>query len=326
MTPPTTPTAPDVAPPLRPTVPSSVWDADRRPLEQPLQPIAQLAESAEALKRDVGELGDTLQALALRSLPVEDLLARMHSDRWPIPQAGDREGYFSHAHPLYWLSGLADHLFLAGLARTAREEPTILDFGCGSGRVLRHFGATPAGGPRTLAADVNRRNIAWMREHLDQPNLELLQTTYYPPLPLEDGSVDFVYALSVWTHIDEFEEAWLEELRRILRPGGRAFLTYHSERTWKILADPGDWLGQILTAGEYILDSTNEPVTAALLGQRMPRERLALLPTTRPYQYLNIFHSNAYVRERWGRVLEVEQTFERVHGPHQDGVLLRKKA
>lgn len=319
-----TPQTKTTAPVARPTVPTSVWDGDRRPLEEPLPPIAQLAPSADELKRGLAELGDTLQALALRSMPVEDLSSRMQADRWPIPQSLDREGYFSHAHPLFWLSGLADQVFLAGLVRSTRDDLTILDFGAGSGRVVRHFGAEPKPGQRTIAADVNRRNIAWMRAHLDQPNLELLQTTYYPPLPLESESVDLIYALSVFTHIDEFEEAWLSEMRRILRPGGRAFLTFHSERTWSMLANPQDWLGQLLTAGEYILDSTSETVTRTLVGKRMPAGRLALLPTSRPYQYLNIFHSSDYVQRRWGAVLQVEQMFERVHGPHQDGVLLRK--
>lgn len=212
--------------------------------------------------------------------------------RPPLPQAGDREGYHGDAHTLYWLSGLADQVFLSGLTRSASEDLTILDFGCASGRVLRHFGATPGGGLRALAVDVNRRNIAWMREHLDQPSLELLRTTYYPPLPLETGSVDLIYALSVFTHIDEFEEAWLAEIQRTLRRGGRAFLTYHSERTWSLLADPSVGLDQVLLAGEYVLDSTGEIMTAGSLGQRMPRERIVLLPTTMAYQYLNSFHAN----------------------------------
>jgi SAM-dependent methyltransferase len=242
--------APTETPTVRFTAPTAVWDTDRRPSQQPFHPIAKIAGSAEALKRDFDRLGDTLQAHALKSMPMDEHRSRMEADRWPLPQAGDREGYYGDAHTLYWLSGLADQVFLSRLTRSASEDMTILDFGCASGRVLRHFGATSGGGLRALAVDVNRRNIAWMREHLDQPSLELLRTTYDPPLPLETGSVDLIYALSVFTHIDEFEEAWLAEIQRTLRPGGRAFLTYHSERTWSLLADPSVGLDQVLLAGE----------------------------------------------------------------------------
>jgi len=30
------------------------------------------------------------------------------------------------------------------------------------------------------------------------------------------------------------------------------------------------------------------------------------------------------VKKHWGKVLQIEQVFERIHGGHQDGVLLRK--
>jgi SAM-dependent methyltransferase len=43
-----------------------------------------------------------------------------------------------------------------------------------------------------------------------------------PPLPFaEDNSFDLVYAFSVFTHIPaEHQEAWLLEMKRILKPGG----------------------------------------------------------------------------------------------------------
>ncbi len=51
-----------------------------------------------------------------------------------------------------------------------------------------------------------------------------------PPLAFEDGLFDLVYAVSVFTHIDRFQQKeWLKEFRRLLRPGGALLLTIYSD-------------------------------------------------------------------------------------------------
>src|SRR3546814_6253266 len=47
-----------------------------------------------------------------------------------------------------------------------------------------------------------------------------------PPLAFADESFDLVYALSVFTHIPlELQRDWLDELRRVLVPGGYLLCT-----------------------------------------------------------------------------------------------------
>lgn len=54
-----------------------------------------------------------------------------------------------------------------------------------------------------------------------------------PPLPLEDDSVDVLFAHSVLTHLGAaHQHRWLEEIQRVLRPGGVAFLTVLAELSW----------------------------------------------------------------------------------------------
>src|SRR5947208_884804 len=49
-----------------------------------------------------------------------------------------------------------------------------------------------------------------------------------PPLAFDDASFDLVYALSVFTHLTgDLQVAWRDELRRVLRPGGRLLITTH---------------------------------------------------------------------------------------------------
>jgi SAM-dependent methyltransferase len=49
-----------------------------------------------------------------------------------------------------------------------------------------------------------------------------------PPLDYGASRFDFVYAVSVFTHLDEdLQRAWMDDLLRVLRPGGVLYLTLH---------------------------------------------------------------------------------------------------
>ena len=94
----------------------------------------------------------------------------------------------------------------------------VLDFGCGWGRILRFFlrdvepGTLWGIDAREKMIDVCRQTIAGCHFERAGP---------WPPAPLGDASVDFVYAFSVFSHLSEAMHAqWLEEFHRILKPGG----------------------------------------------------------------------------------------------------------
>jgi SAM-dependent methyltransferase len=93
----------------------------------------------------------------------------------------------------------------------------ILDFGCGSGRVARHWAGVE--GPEVHGCDYNRELVEWCGA-----NLQFMYATrneLQPPTPYVAGSFDLVYALSVFSHLSEpIQRAWIAEFRRILRPGG----------------------------------------------------------------------------------------------------------
>jgi len=109
----------------------------------------------------------------------------------------------------------------------------VLDFGCGVGRVIRHWPAMSAA--QLHGTDYNARLIDWDRKHLRFASFELNQAA--PPLPYADGAFDFIYALSVFTHLtEEFQHAWMRELRRVLEPGGRLLITTHGEHYLPLLS------------------------------------------------------------------------------------------
>jgi SAM-dependent methyltransferase len=93
----------------------------------------------------------------------------------------------------------------------------LLDWGCGCGRVLRHWSDLP--NTRVCGCDITPKMVEWCNEHL--PFAEATVNELSPPLPYPDSSFDLVYAFSVMTHLsEELQCAWTAECRRVLRPGG----------------------------------------------------------------------------------------------------------
>lgn len=103
------------------------------------------------------------------------------------------------------------------------EEAKILDFGCGWGRIIRFF-----------LRDMDPSNIYGcdcvddMIEICKKTNqwCNFFKSNTYPPLNIEPGYFDIIYAYSVFSHVSEdAQKKWLSEFHRILKPGGILILT-----------------------------------------------------------------------------------------------------
>jgi SAM-dependent methyltransferase len=115
---------------------------------------------------------------------------------------------------------------LAKNERPIESMSSILDFGCGCGRVARWW--ADLDDSELHACDYNPELVGWCDREL--PFLEAKQSGLRPPLPYPAARFEFAYALSVFTHLSpDLERSWAEELRRILRPGGLLFVTVHGE-------------------------------------------------------------------------------------------------
>jgi SAM-dependent methyltransferase len=98
----------------------------------------------------------------------------------------------------------------------------ILDFGCGCGRIIRHFHTLQK--VQVFGTDYNPTLVDWCRRSL--PFAEFAVNALRPPLVYRDGKFDFIYAFSVFTHLPEsLQLAWLAELSRVLKPGGHVLVT-----------------------------------------------------------------------------------------------------
>lgn len=136
-------------------------------------------------------------------------------------------GPLAAAGGLYEADMVVDALASAGV--DVASIGSALDFGCSSGRVLRVLtNAFPA--TRWHGCDPNGDAVAWASEAI--PGATFFQSGDRPPLDLPDGSLDMVYAISIWSHFEpRLGLEWLEEMRRLIKPGGHLVMTTHGTTT-----------------------------------------------------------------------------------------------
>jgi SAM-dependent methyltransferase len=174
----------------------------------------------------------------------------------------------------------------------------ILDFGCGVGRVIRHWKTVH--GPEVYGTDYNPILIEWCRRHLTFAQFQC--NTLAPKLAYDDGKFDFIYALSVFTHLpEELADAWLKELYRVLRPGGYLYLTTHGAHYFPTRTPTEQ---ATLARGELVVVAMDRAGSNACAA----------------------FHPEAYVREHWTGQFQVIDFRPGRAGlaAEQDAWLLRK--
>jgi 2-polyprenyl-3-methyl-5-hydroxy-6-metoxy-1,4-benzoquinol methylase len=111
---------------------------------------------------------------------------------------------------------------------------SILDFGCGCGRVIRHVHEMT--GAQCYGTDYNPQLIEWCQRKL--PFAQFSVNGVSPPLAYKTEQFDVVYALSVFTHFPEnLQSAWITELARLLKPGGHLLMTTHGESFLRYMSD-----------------------------------------------------------------------------------------
>lgn len=107
------------------------------------------------------------------------------------------------------------------------EFNSILDFGCGCGRIIRHWGSVLSN-VEIYGTDNNPKLIAWCKKHL--PFAHFSTNKNQQKLKYRDGKFDFIYAISVFTHLTELGNLfWIKELSRVLKHGGYLLITTHGE-------------------------------------------------------------------------------------------------
>ena len=150
--------------------------------------------------------------------------------------------------------GLAQYLAIAAEVAAWVKRGRALDWGAGWGQTSLLL---QAHGVRVVAYDVEDKGAAaGLLRQAEVPYV----VTPGPSLPFADGAFDAVLNCGVLEHVED-ERGALEELRRVLRPGGRLF-TYHLPNRHAYT----EWLGRRL--GRFHHDRTYTRREASSLFER----------------------------------------------------------
>jgi len=180
----------------------------------------------------------------------------------------------------------------------------ILDWGCGCGRLTRHF--HDLANTRVTGADIDSDNVDWCSAHL--PFARFTTTAKHPPTPFEDSSFDLLIGLSVFTHLREEDQfKWLEELKRLAAPNAILLMTVHGSSTFCASTFNRTLFKRWQNRG--FLDIGENPD----LESAFPDDDY----------YRNTFHTSNYIQNNWSRYFDIVKILPGYIG-HQDLVIMKK--
>jgi SAM-dependent methyltransferase len=190
---------------------------------------------------------------------------------------------------------------LANLNRPIDGFENILDFGCGTGRVLRNIPNRDQ--TNIWGIDIDSAAIQWCQEHLPGARFEHIDSN--PPTHFDRESLDLIFSISVFTHLDERrQDQWLEEMSRLLRPGGILIASVHGDYHRELHSREVD-----MKSGFVFNDS----------------KRRFFKKDGLPQFYQDAHHTKQYVMESWSRYFTIIDYVERGIVDHHDAVVLTKK-
>ncbi|PYO44954.1 MAG: class I SAM-dependent methyltransferase [Gemmatimonadetes bacterium] len=203
----------------------------------------------------------------------------------PVPPARLRAQVGpAHADAAFFLrTGRTQADLIRSLVReggsSVEDLEAILDFGCGCGRVLRHWGELPR--TRVFGCDIDPRMVQWCDANL--PFAVVSVNDLAPPLPYADSAFDLVYAFSVFTHLSvQLQHAWMRDCLRVLRPDG-----------WLLMS----------TLGEHYLSLKRLTESEEQAFRR--GEVVVLYQHSAGSSLCSAYHPPDYVRERLGADFEL---------------------
>jgi SAM-dependent methyltransferase len=187
---------------------------------------------------------------------------------------------------------------------------SVLDFGCGSGRVLRWLLPRRAANQQVEGCDVDAAAINWAAANF--PEAHWTVSPYEPPLHYPADAFELLYSVSVFSHFDSRLEAlWLREIHRILRPGGKALLSTHGEYAWESMKR-GDIRHPIL--GDEIREYDKLGDGAIFLPYYATEAQTPGIGTG----FGAAFHSEDHIRREWGAIFGAVEILPRAFNGWQD--------
>ncbi|MBW6518667.1 MAG: class I SAM-dependent methyltransferase [ANME-2 cluster archaeon] len=189
---------------------------------------------------------------------------------------------------------------LSKINRSVDSYQHVLDFGCGCGRTLMWF-EDKSKSTHFYGTDIDSDAISWCKNNLDFATFNVNKAL--PPLEYPSDFFDLIYAISVFTHLNEDNQFhWLRELDRIIKPGGILILTLHGRYYWEKNLDINNVAKMENEGFVFITDNTFNGIF--------------------PEWYQTAYHNEKYVLENYAQFFEILDYNPRITG--QDIVTLQK--
>jgi ubiquinone/menaquinone biosynthesis C-methylase UbiE len=143
---------------------------------------------------------------------------RLNNPHIPLPPDYLIYESFRMDYNKYFYGGLETCRFLISLLEKhiILKNVSILDWGCGPGRLVRHLPALLDKSCKIYGADYNENSIKWCNENIK--GIVFSQNSLVPPMEFNDNTFDIILGISILTHLSEKNHIeWFTELLRISR-------------------------------------------------------------------------------------------------------------
>jgi SAM-dependent methyltransferase len=210
------------------------------------------------------------------------------------------------------------------------EYASILDFGCGCGRLARMFKGYSG---HFAGCDIDHRTIEWCSATLGYMDAKL--STVRPPIPFTDNEFEAVISISIFTHLNESsQDQFLQELCRVCRPDGLLFLTIHGSRALnRTISEPQ--IKSMLSMDEDLFKAARNNFVKGQYAFILQQGHLTTIGKnnevrsdkviSEPFEYGITFIPENYLRTHWGKWFDIIDYRAGAIHDFQDIVVLKPK-
>lgn len=202
-------------------------------------------------------------------------------------------------------------------APPSRNE-RLLDWGCGCGRVTSWLIDSFPG--HVYGADIDPEAIRWCGSAFPSARFEHIQTE--PPMPFQADIFEVVVGVSVFTHLSRnYQELWLKEVRRVLKPGGLFLASTHGAFAYQGSAARPAMKGGSQSLLSRLVRLKGDLETLGIIDAIRDESLKGIAPDS---YYRSVYQSPSCTRRSFSRYFEIVSYIERGINGFQDLVVMRK--
>lgn len=135
---------------------------------------------------------------------------------------------------------------------------TILDLGCGNGFLSQELGNAVGSEGRVIGLDPSADMLQSAKERCAGASQVELLEGFADDIPLPDNSVDAVVSIQVFEYIPDLAAA-VNEVARVLKPGGRVAIGDMHFDTWSWHSDKPDRMSAMMASWDHHLAHRDVP-------------------------------------------------------------------